>query len=132
MNLVTIDDHPYYSDLVIKYVTEGVADEGYEVEFERFTSAEDFLAFLDEDPDYVADIVYCDVEMGGMSGVDLAEHIRRHYQYGSRIRKFVFVTSYRSLWIKYDGQITGKISKPFDKYDIVSTTLELMDEIGQA
>jgi len=41
----------------------------------------------------------------------------------------VFVTSYRKLWIDYDGQITGKISKPFDKQDIVSYTEELIDEL---
>jgi len=129
MNFVTIDDYPHYSDLIIKYVTDGVADLVDSVDFERFTSAEDFLEFLDEDPDYKVDILFCDVEMGGMSGVDLAKKIRDHYQIGSRIRKMVFVTSYRKLWIDYDGQITGKISKPFDKQDIVSYTEELIDEL---
>jgi len=83
MNFVTIDDYPHYSDLIIKYVTDGVADLVDSVDFERFTSAEDFLEFLDEDPDYKVDILFCDVEMGGMSGVDLAKKIRDHYQIGS-------------------------------------------------
>ena len=122
-NLVTIDDYSTYSDLIIKYVTEEFED----VEFERFTSAEDFLEFLDENPEYKVDILYCDVEMGGMSGVELAQKIRDHYQIGSRIRKMVFVTSYRRLWIDYDGQIVGKISKPFDRQDIVDITYELLE-----
>ncbi|SCW48949.1 Response regulator receiver domain-containing protein [Ruminococcaceae bacterium YRB3002] len=126
MNFVTIDDYEHYSDLIIKYVTEGVSDVVDSVEFEKFSSAEDFLEFLDENPDYKVDILFCDVEMGGMSGVDLAEHIRRHYQYGSRIMKMIFVTSYRKLWIEYDGQIVGKISKPFEKSDIVSAVMEMM------
>jgi len=123
MNCVTIDDYPTYSDLIIKYVTEEFED----AEFERFTSAEDFLEFLEEDPDYKVDILYCDVEMGGMSGVELAQKIRDHYQIGSRIKKMVFVTSYRRLWIDFDGQIYGKVSKPFDRQDIVNITYELID-----
>ena len=43
----------------------------------------------------------------------------------------IFVTSYRRLWIEYDGQIVGKISKPFDRNDIVSATLELIDSIRE-
>ena len=126
MNLVTVDDYPTYSDLIIKYVTEEFED----AEFERFTSAEDFLEFLDENPGYTVDVLYCDVEMGGMSGLELARQIRDHYQIGSRIRKMVFVTSYRRLDIDYDGQIYGKISKPFDRADIVNITYELMDGIS--
>ena len=129
MRFVTIDDYPTYSDLIIKYVSEGVSDIVDDVDFERFTSAEDFLAFLAENPEYKVDILFCDVEMGGMSGVDLAKQIRDHYQIGSRINKMIFVTSYRSLWIDYDGQIVGKISKPFDKSDIVDTTRELIYEL---
>lgn len=129
MQFVTIDDIPSYSDAIIRYVSEGVSDLVDEVDFERFTSAEDFLSFLEDDPDYVADIVFCDVEMGGMSGVELAQKIRDHYQIGSRVRKFVFVTSYRRLWIDFDGQITGKISKPFDRRDIVDTARELIYEL---
>ena len=64
MRFVTIDDIPSYSDAIIRYVCDGVGDLVDEVDFERFTSAEDFLSFLEDDPDYIADIVFCDVEMG--------------------------------------------------------------------
>ena len=129
MNFVTVDDFEYFSDLIIRYVSEGVSGMTDSVDFEKFTSAEDFLEFLEENPDYKVDILFCDVEMGGMSGLDLARRIRDHYQIGSRIRKMVFVTSYRRLNIEYDGQIKGKISKPFEKSEIVNTALELMEEI---
>ena len=127
MNFVTIDDYEQYSDLIMEYVTPGVSDMVDSVDWERFTSAEDFLEFLDEDPDYMVDILFCDVEMGGMSGVELARQIRDHYQIGSRIKKMIFVTSYRRLWIDFDGQIYGKVSKPFDRQDIVNITYELID-----
>ena len=129
MNFVTVDDFEYFSDLIIRYVSEGVSGMTDSVDFEKFTSAEDFLEFLEENPDYKVYILFCDVEMGGMSGLDLARRIRDHYQIGSRIRKMVFVTSYRRLNIEYDGQIKGKISKPFEKSEIVNTALELMEEI---
>ena len=129
MNFVTVDDFEYFSDLIIRYVSEGVSGMTDSVDFEKFTSAEDFLEFLEENPDYKVYILFCDVEMGGMSGLDLARKIRDHYQIGSRIRKMVFVTSYRRLNIEYDGQIKGKISKPFEKSEIVNTALELMEEI---
>ncbi len=32
----------------------------------------------------------------------------------------VFVTSYRRLWIDFDGQIYGKVSKPFDSLNGLS------------
>ena len=129
MNLVTIDDFEQFSDMIIQYVTPGITDLVDSADWERFTSAEDFLEFLDENPDYTVDILFCDVEMGGMSGVELARQIRDHYQIGRRIRKMVFVTSYRSLRIEYDGQIVGKISKPFDKNEIVSITRELIEDL---
>lgn len=129
MNFVTIDDFEQFSDMIIDYVTPGVADMVDTVDWERFTSAEDFLEFLEEDPDYMVDILFCDVEMGGMSGVELARQIRDHYQIGRRIRKMIFVTSYRSLRIEYDGQIVGKISKPFDKREIISITRELIEDL---
>ncbi len=131
MNFVTVDDFEYFSDLIIRYVSEGVSGMTDSVDFEKFTSAEDFLEFLEENPDYKVDILFCDVEMGGMSGLDLARRIRDHYQIGSRIRKMVFVTSYRRLNIEYDGQIKGKISKPFEKSEIVNTAIELMEEINE-
>ena len=130
MNFVTVDDFEYFSDLIIRYVSEGVSGMTDSVDFEKFTSAEDFLEFLEENPDYQVDILFCDVEMGGMSGLDLARKIRDHYQIGSRIKKMVFVTSYRRLNIEYDGQIRGKISKPFDRSEIVNTAIELMEEIN--
>ncbi|MBR6959460.1 MAG: response regulator [Clostridiales bacterium] len=129
MNFVTIDDFEQFSDLIIKYVTPGVSDMVDSVEWERFTSAEDFLEFLDEDPDYMVDILFCDVEMGGMSGVELARQIRDHYQIGRRIKKMVFVTSYRSLRIEYDGQIVGKISKPFEKREIIDVARGLIEDL---
>ena len=129
MNFVTIDDFEQFSDLIIQYVTPGVSDMVDSVEWERFTSAEDFLEFLDEDPDYMVDILFCDVEMGGMSGVELARQIRDHYQIGRRIRKMVFVTSYRSLRIEYDGQIVGKISKPFEKREIIDVARGLIEDL---
>ena len=129
MNFVTIDDYEQYSDLIIRYVTPGVADMVDSVDWERFTSAEDFLEFLEEDPDYMVDILFCDVEMGGMSGVELARQIRDHYQIGRRIKKMIFVTSYRSLRVEYDGQIVGKISKPFEKREIVDVARELIEDL---
>ena len=129
MNFVTIDDYEQYSDLIMEYVTPGVSDMVDSVDWERFTSAEDFLEFLDEDPDYMVDILFCDVEMGGMSGVELARQIRDHYQIGRRIKKMIFVTSYRSLRVEYDGQIVGKISKPFEKREIISVTRELIEDL---
>ena len=129
MNFVTIDDFEQFSDLIIQYVTPGVSDMVDSVEWERFTSAEDFLEFLDEDPDYMVDILFCDVEMGGMSGVELARQIRDHYQIGRRIKKMIFVTSYRSLRVEYDGQIVGKISKPFEKREIIDVTRGLIEDL---
>jgi CheY-like chemotaxis protein len=129
MNFVTIDDYEQYSDLIMEYVTPGVSDMVDSVDWERFTSAEDFLEFLDEDPDYMVDILFCDVEMGGMSGVELARQIRDHYQIGRRIKKMIFVTSYRSLRVEYDGQIVGKISKPFEKREIINVTRELIEDL---
>ena len=123
MNVVTVDDYPTYSDLIIRYVSEEFED----AVFERFTSAEELLEFLEEDPDYIADVLFCDVEMGGMSGIELARQIRDHYQIGSRVKKMMFVTSYRRLAFDYDGQIIGRISKPFDKADIVDAVYEMTE-----
>lgn len=74
----------HISSLVTKWGTES----GHTCEIRTFASAEAFLFAYEEEKDF--DILLLDVEMGGISGIELARRIRED----NNRAEIIFITSY--------------------------------------
>ena len=73
INFAVCDDEPFYLDQITSALSSFQAEEG-EFHIDKFSCGEDLLA------DYAPgayDIIILDIEMGGMSGLQAAEQIRR-------------------------------------------------------
>lgn len=69
------DDSDADRQYILNMLNRWAAYAGHAVHTDTFTSAESFLFHYADESDY--DILLLDIEMGGMSGVDLAKEIRR-------------------------------------------------------
>ena len=92
------DDNPADIDYIETLTREWNRTAGYRIEIERFPSGEAFLFAFEEDQSY--DVLFLDIEMKDLSGIDLAQKLR---QLGSRIQ-IIFVTGYMDYIAQgYDG-----------------------------
>lgn len=82
------DDEPNELEHISSLVTKWSTESGHICEIHTFASAEAFLFAYAEDKAY--DILLLDVEMHGISGIDLAKEIRRD---NDRV-EIVFITSH--------------------------------------
>lgn len=104
--LAICDDNPadiaYLRDLLEKWAGEGEAC----VKIESFPSAEAFL-FQYEDTSF--DLLLLDIEMGKMSGMELAKKIRQE----NRLLQIVFITGYMEYMAEgYDVEALHYLLKP--------------------
>ena len=82
------DDDTAQRDTLSRYVIKWAADNNFTISVTCFPSAEAFLFEYSDDKSY--DILLLDIEMGEMSGVQLAHNIRR----GNKEAQIIFVTGY--------------------------------------
>ncbi len=76
MRIAVIDDQLIEARLLTKHIDKYVEDEGLEkIQVEHFTSGDEFLKAIAEDVRY--DIIFLDIYMDGMNGVDTARAIRQ-------------------------------------------------------
>ena len=69
--------------------------EGVEIQTEVFTSAENCLKYLKEE--CMVDLLFLDIELGKMSGIELAERIRNEL-HNVICRLYLFPQNSRMLW----------------------------------
>lgn len=74
MRIAICDDEEAQRVLIIKYLQEWATLRGHNVETSSFSSAENFLFSWDEDRQF--DLLVLDIEMGVLSGMELARKIR--------------------------------------------------------
>ena len=82
------DDNPADADYVTALIKEWNQKAGIPLGTEYYPSAEAFLFAYEEDDS--VDILFLDIEMGAMSGVELAKKLRAM---GARLQ-IVFITGY--------------------------------------
>lgn len=106
-HIAVVDDLPADAALLSALVGRWAGSTGREARCEAFPSAEAFLFRYAEDKRF--DILLLDVEMGGMSGVQLAKAVRAQ----SREMQIVFVTGYADyLADGYDVEALHCLIKP--------------------
>jgi DNA-binding LytR/AlgR family response regulator len=88
MKIAVCDDESTQTETISSIVEKWGTTSGHICEIKSFSSSEAFLFDYDEEKTY--DILLLDVEMKGMSGVDLAKRIRRD----NKRAEIVFITSH--------------------------------------
>lgn len=107
MKLVICDDNPADIDYITGLIDVWKRQAGTAVEILSFPSAEALLFAWEENRDM--DILLLDIEMGKMSGVELAKHLR---QAGARMQ-IVFITGYMDYIAEgYDVEALHYLLKP--------------------
>lgn len=101
------DDDPADIEYIETLIRKWNRMAGYQIEIERFPSGEAFLFAFEEDQSY--DVLFLDIEMKDLSGIDLAQKLR---QLGSRIQ-IIFVTGYMDYIAQgYDVEALHYLLKP--------------------
>lgn len=101
------DDNPADADYVAGLVGEWNKAAGLTLEIEKYFSAEAFLFAYEEDNSF--DVLFLDIEMGKISGVELAKRLR---QAGAGMQ-IVFITGYMEYIAEgYDVEALHYLIKP--------------------
>lgn len=74
MKIAIIEDEQVHIDLLADHLRAWGQDKGSAIEITAFTSAESFLFVWEENKDF--DILFVDIQMSGMNGVEMAKKIR--------------------------------------------------------
>ncbi len=90
MKIAVCDDEEAQRRMILKYLREWSEDKGEAVSAVAFPSAESFLFSWEDDREY--DLLILDIEMGGISGMELAEKVRRE----DEEIPILFVTGYET------------------------------------
>ncbi len=127
---LAVDDEPAVLDLI----QQCLAPEGYDMRFA--ICAEDALAMLDKDP---PDVVLSDVNLPGMSGIDLIRRIRQHP--AGQLLTVIVISGNRDIDVLLEALSAGAnetLTKPFDATELrirVHTALaqkRLIDDLADA
>lgn len=110
MKIAICDDERSERQLLCKYVEEWAAGKGLRAELRCFDSAESFLFCWEDEKDY--GVLILDIEMGSMSGMELAKKIRE----GDSDIPILFVTGYAEyMQLGYDVKALHYLMKPIDR-----------------
>lgn len=110
--IAVCDDDNKVLDYVESLVSEFGREEGIDFEIERFDSGEDLCDYMNDD--YFPDLVFLDIEMNKLDGVQVGQFIReRKENYTTQI---VYMTSH-DQYVKqlFDVNPIGFMDKPLDK-----------------
>jgi len=109
LKLAICDDEQEHLKKMASAVRGWGQEHGYALEVSTFASAEAFLFAYEEDHTY--EILLLDVEMRGMSGVDLAKRLRKE---GNRV-EIIFTTSHFEFYGEgYEVDALHYLIKPID------------------
>ena len=89
---------------------------------ETFTSGKEFLEFLEAMPLFHADCVILDVQMPGMSGLEIQNQLSRH----RCDLPVIFITAHDELGVREQALAAGAVAflrKPFDD-EVLAKTLQ--------
>lgn len=99
-------------------------DTGMAMRIEDFPSAEAFLFQYEDDKAY--DILFLDIEMGEMSGIDLAKKIRQT----NRLIQIVFITGYMDYIAQgYDVEALHYLLKPVTETKLREVLTRAVDKL---
>lgn len=113
MKIAICDDNEIQLDLMSKYITEWATKNEVEIYIDKFKSAEEFLFEWEDYEKY--DIIFLDIEMQIMSGVELSNIIRKR----NKIVDIVFATGiFKYALHGYKVGALQYLMKPIKKEDV--------------
>lgn len=74
LNIAVVEDEKPHADILVKYITEWTRKESYKGHVQVFADAESFLFEWEENRAW--DVLFVDIQMPGISGIELAKKIR--------------------------------------------------------
>lgn len=74
MKIAVIEDIQVHGDLIVSYIKKWSAKKKINLSLKQFESAESFLFQWEEEADF--DILFVDIQMSGMNGMEMAKKIR--------------------------------------------------------
>lgn len=118
------DDSQEDIEYIEKLIREWNKRAGYQIRIDRFPSGEAFLFAFEEDQGF--DVLFLDIEMKELSGIDLAQKLR---QLGSGIQ-IVFVTGYMDYIAQgYDVEALHYLLKPVTEEKMCGVLDRAMDRL---
>ena len=112
MKIEVCEDENVFSEQLVEYINEWAKSKSVFVEIFTYISAEKFLYEWEDSEDY--DIVFLDIKLGKMSGMDLAKIIRKT----NNDLPIVFATNMKEYVIKgYSVSAMQYLLKPVKKDD---------------
>ena len=112
INIAVCEDDVFLGGQIETMLYRQAETEGVEIQTEVFTSAENCLKYLKEE--CMVDLLFLDIELGKMSGIELAERIRNelHNDY----MQIVFVSSKQSYAMElFESHPLHFLVKPLDE-----------------
>ncbi len=123
MKIAICEDEQTYTDVLEDHIRKWANDNGIWVEIFTYSSAEQFLFYLDENTD--TDLLFLDIKLGGINGVDLAKKLRDM----KLMLNIVFTTDTEAyVYEGYNVSALNYLVKPV-KYEQCSTVLNKAKEL---
>lgn len=115
MNIAICDDEDIIREKLSEQVGRVIAQTTYSCSQELFSSGDELLEFIDENPGYFQ-IYLLDIGMSGTDGLETAKRIRRR----DKDAVLLFITSYRELMPEaFQVLAFGFLVKPVKKEELV-------------
>ncbi|MDE6750842.1 MAG: LytTR family DNA-binding domain-containing protein [Lachnospiraceae bacterium] len=123
MKIAIVDDEKREQEIIAKYIEEWAEAKKELVEFFCFGSSEGFLFSWEDDKDYA--LLVLDIEMGEVSGLELAKKIRCE----DKNISIIFVTGYDEyMQYGYDVSALHYLIKPVNKEKLFQALNKLSDK----
>ena len=125
MNIFICDDNTDERGFIKQIVLDWSAKSGAGVSIHEYPSAEALLFSYSDCP---PDILLLDIEMPGLSGVELAKRLRQN---GNRLLQIVFITAYSDYIAEgYDVAALHYLLKPVDREKLFSVLSRAVERIA--
>ncbi|WP_168187468.1 LytTR family DNA-binding domain-containing protein [Pedobacter sp. G11] len=119
LNCIIIDDEPHaLAEL------EELIDTVPGVKLSRsFSNAREAISFLDQNGE--VDVIFSDINMPGLSGIDAAEMLQRYCNF------LIYVTAYRDYALDaIRAKVRGYLMKPLSYVDFAKQIMEIRSELS--
>ncbi|MCR5755827.1 MAG: LytTR family DNA-binding domain-containing protein [Acetatifactor sp.] len=118
INIGVCDDEEYFLNKLVECIKVYTDENNYDLKCKIYLNAQDLLEAVAQDCNF--DILFLDIEMKPISGIDAADHLRGQGYSG----EICFVTSHDEYALcAYDLEAIGYLVKPV-KYDALKKVLK--------
>lgn len=127
IKIAICDDEVYQLDTTFNLLSTILNEESIDIDMLKFTSSLELLNFLHDNESYF-DIVFLDIVMDGINGIDLAKFIRKSDSFVN----IIFTTTSKDYLLDgYDVNATSYLLKPIIYKKIKDVILNCIDNITE-